>query len=265
MDMRDPWCAVENMPKECASRTWMRLAETHERRCVEQARLVVVTTEAARLAMRERYPDRADRFITVMNGADAESVPTVERNGRFVIAYAGNLYFGRDPRNLFRAVARVAHDLQLSPDALSVQFLGGGSFEGRSITELASEIGVQDFVAHLPPMPRIEALKVLAGASMLVNLPQYAHLAIPAKVFEYVQFDAWLLVLAQRDSATELLFRDSGADVVRPDDVDAIASVIRSRFEQFRRGDRPEALNRHGAFSRDRQAEILMDALDNCL
>jgi hypothetical protein len=262
MDMRDPWCAVENMPKESASRMWMRLADTHERRCVEDARLVVVTTEAARVAMCERYPNLTDRFITVMNGADPENIPTIERNGRFVIAYAGNLYFGRDPRNLFRAVARVAQELRLSPDALTVQFLGGDSFEGRSIAELATEAGAEKYVVHVPSQPRMEALKLLAGAAMLVNLPQYAHLAIPAKVFEYVQFDAWLLVLAERDSATELLFRDSGADVVRPDDVEGIASVIRNRFEQFRRGDRPIALNQDGSFSRDRQAKLLMDALD---
>ena len=97
-----------------------------------------------------------------------------------------------------------------------------------------------------------------------MSLPQYAHLAIPAKLFEYVQFDAWLLVLAERGSATELLFRGTAADVVQPDDVDSMAAIIRERFEQFRHGDRPRALNRDGAFNRERQAELLMDVLDRC-
>jgi glycosyltransferase involved in cell wall biosynthesis len=262
MDLRDPWCSVENMPKECESRTWMRLAGNAERRCVEDAQLVVVTTEAARVTMVERYPGLAHRFVRVMNGADPEVIPTAERATRFVIAYAGNLYYGRDPRNLFRAVARVTRELGLSPDSLAVQFLGGESYEGRPVTELASEVGVQDFFVYTPPRPRVEALKTLAGASMLVSLPQYAHLAIPAKLFEYVQFDAWLLVLAERGSATELLFRGTDADVVEPDAVDAMAAVIRQRFEQFRRGERPVALNRDGAFNRDRQAELLVDALE---
>ena len=264
MDLRDPWCSVENMPKDCESRTWMRLAETAERRCVEDASLVVVTTEAARVAMVERYPQLADRFIRVMNGADPETIPVVERKSRFIIAYAGNLYYGRDPRNLFRAVARVTQELALSPDVFAVQFLGGESYEGRPVSELAAEVGVQDFFEYTPHKPRTDALKMLAGASMLVSLPQYAHLAIPAKLFEYVQFDAWLLVLAERDSATALLFRDTGADVVRPDDVASMAEAIRYRFEQFRRGDRPIALNADGSFSRERQAELLLDALDRC-
>ena len=262
MDMRDPWCSVENMPKEAASRTWMRLADMHERRCVQDASLVVVTTEAARMAMCERYPTLTNRLITVMNGADPERLPVVERNGRFVIAYAGNLYYGRDPRNLFQAVAQVTRELALSPDALTLQFLGGNSYEGCSIADLAAESGVQDFVVTVPQQPRKEALQLLAGAAMLVNLPQYAHLAIPAKVFEYVQFDAWLLILAHRDSATELLFRGTEADVVQPEDVGGIAAVIRRRYEEFCRGQRPVALNRSGAFSRERQAEVLIEALD---
>ena len=264
MDLRDPWCSVENMPKDCASQTWMRLAGNAERRCVEDANVVVVTTEAARVAMVERYPHLAHRFVRVMNGADPESIPAVERGSKFIIAYAGNLYYGRDPRNLFRAVSRVTRELGLSPDTFEVQFLGGQSYEGKPVTELASEIGVQDFFVYMPPRPRVQALEALAGASILVSLPQYAHLAIPAKLFEYVQFDAWLLVLAERGSATELLFRGTAADVVQPDDVDSMAAIIRERFEQFRRGDRPRALNRDGAFNRERQAELLMDVLDRC-
>ena len=73
---------------------------------------------------------------------------------------------------------------------------------------------------------------------------------------------SWLLVLAELQSATALLFRDTAADVVQPDDVTSMAAAIRRRFEQFRRGERPRALNADGSFSRARQAELLLNALD---
>ena len=262
MDMRDPWYSIELAPKDMVSRTWAHLAAHHEARCIRTARLVSVTTEALRRELDQRYPDAAARLLTVMNGADPQPIPAVPRSERFTIAYAGNLYVGRDPRNLLRAVARVSQALSLTPRDLSVEFMGGGEFARKPIVEIASEVGADPFVTVIPPQPHRVALEFLANASMLVSLPQYAHLAIPAKVFEYSQFDAWLLILAKRESATELLFRDTTADVVEPEDVEAIAEAIGRRFEQHRRGERARAINFDGRFDRRVQATILLDRME---
>jgi len=265
MDMRDPWCAVEVMPRELASRTWYNLAARHEARCIRAARLVSTTTEALCRDIVDRYPEAKDRATTIMNGADPQTMPDVPRGGTFTIAYAGNLYVGRDPRNLFRAVAKITRELSLTPHDLMVEFMGGVDFARRPIADIAADIGVAQFVKTTPARPHKESLRFLAGATMLVSLPQYAHLAIPAKVFEYVQFDAWLLVLAEPESATALLFRDSSADVVKPDDVDGIAAAITRRLEQHRRGEQPVAVNRDGRFDRARQAARLFDAIEKTL
>ena len=262
MDMRDPWRSTEVMPPELASRTWVEQAARDEARCVDAARLVTVTTDALRLELAHRYPQLGSRFLTVMNGADPLAVPSARPSSRFVIAYAGHLYVGRDPKNLFLALRRVIDELRLGAEDIGVEFMGGLEYGRKPITEIAGEAGVAAFVNARPLGSHDEAVKFQAGASMLVSLPQYAHLAIPAKVFEYVQYSAWLLILAERESATELLFRDTAADVVDPGDVAAISAAIRRRFEEHRRGERPCALNETGAFDRSRQARILLDALD---
>jgi hypothetical protein len=51
-------------------------------------------------------------------------------------------------------------------------------------------------------VPRKEALEFLAGATMLLSLPAGQRLCVPAKIFEYVRFEAWMLVLATPESAT---------------------------------------------------------------
>jgi hypothetical protein len=102
----------------------------------------------------------------------------------------------------------------------------------------------------------------LARASVLVSLPLRTLMTLPAKLFEYTRFDAWILALAETGSATDDLLRDTGADVVSPEDVDGIARVIRARYEEFRRGVRPVALNHDGRFDRARQAAGLYDALE---
>ena len=105
-------------------------------------------------------------------------------------------------------------------------------------------------------------MEFLAQASMLVSLPLNTAMTLPAKLFEYIRFDAWLLALAEPGSATAELLRGTDADVVAPNDHDGIARVLRARFEQFQRGERPTSINRSGRFDRSTQATLLYDALD---
>jgi len=98
---------------------------------------------------------------------------------------------------------------------------------------------------------------------MLSSLPLRTRMTLPAKLFEYTRFDAWLLVLAERGSATDELLRGTGADVVDPDDEAGMARVLRARFDEFRAGERPVALNRDGRFDRAKQSAHLFDMLDD--
>jgi hypothetical protein len=97
---------------------------------------------------------------------------------------------------------------------------------------------------------------------VLLSLPQGVDLAIPSKVFEYMQFPAWLVALATRGCATERLLRGTAADVVEPGDEDALARVLLDRYRQWARGERPRPVNADGRFSRRRQADLLFDAIE---
>jgi hypothetical protein len=260
--MRDPWAHEEVVPREYDSATWRRVIGDQERRTLGAARLVVVTTDALRDALAESYPELGERLLTVRNGADREAMPASRAGSRFVIAFAGDLYVGRDPRGLFRAAATAAHRLGLTPEQFGVEFIGSGEYEGVPLTTIAEECGVSAFFRSGPSRSRALSLEFLAGASMLVSLPQDVSLAIPAKVYEYAQFDAWILALAEPRSATARLLAGSDADIVSPDDEEGIARAIVRRAEQFRAGVRPASLNHDGRFDRAPEAERLLAALE---
>jgi glycosyltransferase involved in cell wall biosynthesis len=265
MDLRDPWSLVQRIPESAASPVWLRLAERHERRAIGQAALVVTNTEPCRVVMCKLYPEARDRIITVMNGCDTDPLPPSRHGHRFTIGYAGGIYFGRDPRVLFQAAARLIGEFALGPADFGLEFLGHVEQYGSTlVSDIAREEGVERFVTLEPTRPRREALEFLARATMLVALPQDADLAIPAKIFEYARFDAWILALATHDSATGLLLRDSGADIVAPDDLEGLVRVLRERFLQYRQGIRPQRIARDGRFSRRAQAQRLLDAIAAC-
>jgi hypothetical protein len=67
--------------------------------------------------------------------------------------------------------------------------------------------------------------------------------------------------MAEPDAPAALLLQGTTADVVAPSDVEGMARVLRERYEQFARGERPTRLSHERRFSRRHQAERLMDAI----
>ncbi|MBA4155950.1 MAG: hypothetical protein H0X65_00545 [Gemmatimonadetes bacterium] len=266
IDMRDPWSLVERLPAGAASPVALRLAERHERTAVRRAALVVANTEPARRALQERYPEHAAKIIAVMNGYDEEQVPAVAGGVRFSLAYAGTIYLDRNPTVLFRAAARLIREFRLAPHEFGIDLKGSvRSFNGMTVASIAEAEGIGLFVHTHAPGPRTEALELLASATMLISLPQDSDMAIPSKIFEYMQFPAWILAFATPESATGLALRGSGADVVAPDDVDATYAVLRKRFLQFRDGEQASPAEPGGPLSRRAQSCILFDELERHL
>jgi glycosyltransferase involved in cell wall biosynthesis len=262
MDMRDPWSDDTAMPEELRSSAWQKIARAHEDHCVGSAAAVVVTSEAHEALQVRKYPFLKMRVRTVMNGADVDPIPKSRLGNRFLVAFAGMIYLGRDPRVLFRAAARVARETGARPDQFAVEFMGDDACNGVPLTTIAEEAGlVEHFKAH-GFRPRREALDLLSQAAVLVSLPLRTTMTLPAKLFEYMRFDAWLLALAEEGSATAALLRGTGADVVEPDDEARIAEVLRARFDEFRAGRRPVALNHDGRFDRAVQSGRMFALLE---
>ncbi|HET9986312.1 MAG TPA: glycosyltransferase [Longimicrobiales bacterium] len=266
MDLRDPWSQLPFLPRDVASPLWYALARRLEARAVRAASLVVANTEPLRLALRRSHPAAAERIVTVTNGCDDEPTPPPRHGRRFTLAFAGTIYIDRDPRPLLRALAALVRAEALGPEDVGADFVGNAAaYGGVGLERLAREAGVGDLVRLHPHRPRSELLEFLAGAAMLVSLPQDTELQIPSKIFEYMQFSAWLLVLARPESGTAMLLRGSGADVVAPDDEAGLAAVLARRYREYRSGVRPEPLAADGRFSRRRQAGLLFDELERRL
>jgi glycosyltransferase involved in cell wall biosynthesis len=265
MDMRDPWSLFEQLMERLASPLTFYFTRSREERGVNAASLVVANTEQARRALSAQYPYAASRIIAVMNGMDDDPVPRSAHGSKFIIVYAGTVYVHADLRNLFRAARRVITELSLAPDAFGIELIG--EFDtpmGVPASAIARAEDIASYVSVTGFRPHAEVMQRLANAALLVTLPGFNALAtIPAKVFECLRFDAWLLALADPGSATDLLLQGTEANVVRTSDVEGIAGVLRARVEAYVRcGVRPTRLATSGQFSRAHQAKILLDAIE---
>ena len=265
LDFRDPWSLVERLPEPFGSTLWWTLAARHEGRAVRHAALLVTNTEAHSALLGRRYPDIDARIIAVLNGFDREPVPPPRDDHRFTLAYAGSIYLDRDPRPLLAAAALVVRKRNLSPNDLHILFIGEvKSYAGAALGKIAEDAGLSAFIEIQGPRPRREALVELARADQLVVLPQDSHLAVPSKLYEYMTFPAWILAIASAGSAVATTLANTGADVVAPGDVDAMAAAIDARLAAKMRGGRPVPLATSVPhLSRERQATKLLDALED--
>lgn len=258
-DFRDPWRLAESANPDHDLAFLARSDVAHESRVVANAAAIVMNTEAAASAMRATYPSRSHDIVAIMNGSDPEDRIASPQRDRFTLLYAGSLYLQRDPRVLFRASASLVRDLGLTPAQFAIQFLGPvDQYAGQAVPDLAEPYGLRDHVIMSGMVSRADAIAASAAATQLVCLPDGQRLTIPAKLFEYVQLDTWLLAFAEPDSAMALALRDVDADVVAPGDVAAAERCIRARWEQFASGVRPIALGADGRFLRSVQAERLL-------
>jgi glycosyltransferase involved in cell wall biosynthesis len=266
MDLRDPWSTVNVVHEYFATPAWPRLAHRLESRAVDQAALIVANTDMLRETMAAAFPGAAKRMITVMNGYDEEPLPPSDLSrSRFRIGYAGSIYFGRDPRPLFRGVARVITELDLARDQIAVYLKGDvQEYGGVATAEIARDCGIAEYVHLGGRVDHREALEFMASCHMLVSLPWNDTISIPAKVFEYMRFRAWLLVFAYPDSALERMLRGTDADVLHPDDVDSLAAAVRRRYLDFRKGALPAPVAGDPRLSRRAQALRLVEALREC-
>lgn len=262
IDLRDPWAHEAYQEPDQRSPAWLRLSEYYEARCVARASLVVMNTALATDMMRERYPAAAARIVTVMNGADPDLREPSTWGSTFLISYLGQIYGGRDPTTLFRGVRQAIDRLSIPPGKLEVRFMGADQPGLPPLRTLADACGLEGYFVSEPPQVRQAALDLLRRSAMVVVLPQKYRHSIPGKVFEYVQAETWVLSLADKDSATDRLLRESGADVVAPDDEMGIADVICQRYRAFEAGKRPMPLNADGRFDRSREGQRLIDGIE---
>ncbi len=200
-DFRDPWVGNPFDPPLRGLKG--RLQRRMERWIVSHADRVVVVVEGMREMFVERYPEHADKFLTISNGYDradlADLTPVRGEPGRFTLLFAGSLY---RPGELVAFLGGTELLLARRPDLrarLRVQFVGQVSADNRRYADLyAAPDRIGDVVSFEGFVPRRDALARMAGADALLQLmtdEPGTGLFVGGKLYEYMAFDRPILAV----------------------------------------------------------------------
>ena len=168
----------------------------------------------------------------------------------------------RDPRPFFRALARLKKEGHTNAAELKIALRASGNEAYYS--RILEELGINDIVQLLPPLPYAEALREAASSDglLLFQAGNCDH-QIPAKAYEYLRLQRPILALTTQTGDTAALLRETGgASIIDLADEDAIFRNLPDFLTAVRMGRHQTAdRERVRRYSRRNQAAMLAQSL----
>jgi glycosyltransferase involved in cell wall biosynthesis len=244
-DFRDPWVGrVTYRPPT----PWHDARNRAMERCVVSAAdRVTVVSEAMAALYRKRYPEiPPERFICLPNGfdsddwrrADLAAAPAGDRDAprRFVLLHAGQLAHRPTVRTLLEA-ARLVRDRDPRARAeLCIRFMGGNEEIGAR--ELG-RYGLGEALEFLPSQPHVESLVSMRRAAALLLLGHGGcadSVLYTGKLYEYASSGRRVLAILDDGPAAELIRSTGAGAVIRPGDVEGVATTLLGWLQSWRAG-----------------------------
>jgi len=232
-DWRDLWTAN---PHYDFGRFRRRRDARLERRLLDDADAVTVTTRDMGIMLAKAYPDV--HVVPVYNGYDerrfAHNRDRSGDNTRLTITYAGYLYEGkRSVVPLLKTVSELIADGRIDRTRMCLQFAGPPDAK---LVATVEELGLDDVVRLRGVVPRLEIPKLLEDSDVLLVIMWDSVLEaslVPAKTFEYIEADRPILALRCAPSSELgrlLSYTRTGVCVEHDDD---IATVVLDLYRRF--------------------------------
>lgn len=231
-DFRDPW---EVLFPECVYLDENRLKRAAEiragERVVASADLVITNTDRACSAYQKRFPYLpATKFVTLPNGFDPqdfENIPHTNSEGpKLTIMYAGTFFADlRSPNEILEAVTELVNEGRLDPDRFVLKIVGSSSF-----TQPETPV-----IEVIPRVSHSKSLRMMAESDILLLLQQSEkyRLQIPAKTYEYMAAQKWILAIAPEGATADLVRRMPNGMLVLPGHREDLKNAILHFYRLF--------------------------------
>lgn len=257
-DYRDPWMVDIRYPTRFQE--W--LFWKWERRCVATCRWLINVNEPRTQAHREAFANEPpDKFVTLPNGFDPDDfrgLPAPPPGGPLTMTYLGNLYGGRSPEPVLRAIASLSDCGELKPGDLCVQLVGDGS---GNYVPVAQALGIDSMLTVSERVGYREGLDILARSHVALMLGGdiVDRRSTPTKMYEYFHMDKPVLAIAAPGELYDLL-EGVGAKCATHLQVERIAGFLKDFLAAHRQGlplPRPSRLSDLSDYSREETARRL--------
>jgi glycosyltransferase involved in cell wall biosynthesis len=272
-DFRDPWTeGIRRKQSYERSGVRRRLEHALERRVIEGADHIIVTTEKTLEQFLAKYPAiPSSKYSVITNGFDAADF-TVTRHGdrlldasHFNVTLTGNVETMFDAVPFLTAVRDLLDEDEAFRARLRINFVGAkrGKYD-----DFINHHRLETNVRYIGYVPHQTSLTYLAESDVLFlcQIPVYesAMTKLSGKLFEYLYMRKPILALTLPGLTTDILSRSGLGVAVDPNDQPGIKKALRDLYLRWREGGgRPDIDEAYIAtFDRARQTERLAGLFD---
>lgn len=246
LHMSDPWadCPVEKM-----SGSQYKKHDEWERKCIESADVITLTSIPTVEFYKKKYPGLASKFQfypnVYENIKDNDSKLEEDFSERkFRIVYTGGIV---EPRNPSFFLSPLNEIYKANPDiANQIEVIFAGDADAKCRAEFTSYNF--PFVRWIGRVSYEEALRLQKSADYLLLIdnpiknPEMA-MFFSSKLLDYMVARKRILALTVKDSATDLAMKDLEGDVCDYEDIQGIKEAILSALHAFKKGDKDYLTN----------------------
>jgi glycosyltransferase involved in cell wall biosynthesis len=231
-------------------------------------RLILVTEETRNLYL-SYFPFLLAKTNVIYNGFMEAYYSSTNNESfeKFSIVYSGNFYAEFIPPDpFFKALQRINQERGDLKDRIQFLYVGENS---DWLKEMVEKYGLDEVISVTGHVPRQKSIEYICKSSVL--LLRMVPPMISTKLFEGLAAGVPILALINKGEVEQIIRKYSEAPyyIVRPDDSDAIAEVIRDAYEKWENGELKKKKN--SAFYQEfnkrhltaRFAGILNELLDN--
>jgi glycosyltransferase involved in cell wall biosynthesis len=241
VEFRDPWSGNEQQPSIVRSPFSDFLNAKLEAAVIRNADTVICVTPAMTEHYRKSYSNLAvEKWVTITNGfekQDFDDIGSVPHYKNFTISYLGSLIYTRSPESFLGAVGQLVREEAIPSGDLTLKFIGKCRYaEGRAVEEMAADHGIKDMVEVVDFLPRLEALKEMRRAHVLLLLANQQALQVPGKAYEYLGAGGRILAVTEEKGATADFVNRIGGCVVPSEDYTNIKRIIKTWYNDYKRG-----------------------------
>jgi glycosyltransferase involved in cell wall biosynthesis len=268
-DFRDPW-ATNGRPRPRWS-VQHALDLYGEGQVFNHADAIIANAPLAQEVLEKGYPRHCAKIVTIPNGFDPGMFPPPSRRDdphTVRILYAGEMYWGRDPRPVLDAIAGNPGERLCERYPLRVSFFGRASEDTFHLDEEVKRRGLEVQVRLGGQVTYKQTLQEMIDSDILLLLDTPGRrIGVPAKLYEYLGAGKPILALAEPDGDVSWALQKSGIPyrIAPPRDVGAIKQALGELLAELREGRTAAPTQEQLAyFTREQMARRVAECLSDC-
>lgn len=207
------------------------------------------------------------KIITPFNGYDNDLINNLKdlpaSEDILTIAYAGTIYDFQDLESFLLGLNEFIKNN--GTKKIKVNFFG--SKNNQLTIDRINQINPDlfDYIKLTPKIPQKEVIDLLKSSHVLLLLADKKHVALPAKVFEYIGLERTILVSTNDKSDVERFVKETKAGIIC-DNSKEIYNALVLLFDKFQKNSNFKVkIKEKETYSRQQQARILSDFIKKAL